>query len=295
MTVCRASASTVQRRQMFSDYFNLMKPRITLLVLVTTAASFWLAAKSELSLFLLIATLLGTGLASAAASVFNCVLDREIDARMERTRNRPLAAGRLSLWAAMILGGALSSASLVILALFANLLAAGLALFAIFFYSVIYTWWLKRASPLCTAIGGIAGAIPPLIGWAAATGRIDAPALALFAILCLWQPPHFWALALNRVEEYRAAQLPILPVVHGPHKTRRQSLLYALALLPVSLWLFYPLSVVGWGYALGASALGLGFIHLSWRNFVQPSVESSKKLFFYSLVHLALLFLLILF
>ncbi len=285
--------STVHWRQIFSDYCNLMKPRITLLVLVTTAASFWLAAQRDLSLFLLTATLLGTGLASAAASLFNCVLDRESDARMERTRHRPLAAGRLSILAPTILGFALSGASFVILALLANLLAAGLALCAICFYSVIYTWWLKRTSPLCTAIGGIAGAIPPLIGWAAATGRIDTPALVLFAILFLWQPPHFWALALNRVEEYRRAGLPILPVVRGEHVTRRQSLLYTLALWPVSLWLFYPLGVVGWGYALGASALGLGAIYLSWRNLVQPSVALNQKLFFYSMVHLALLFLLI--
>ncbi|MCI2429307.1 heme o synthase [Candidatus Acetothermia bacterium] len=280
-------------RQAFSDYLSLTKPRIALLVLVTTAASFRLASQSDLFLFLFIATLLGTGLASAAASVFNCVLDREIDARMERTRHRPLAAGRLGVAPATIFGFALSLASFAILILWANLLAASLALFAIFFYSVIYTLWLKRTSPLCTAIGGIAGAIPPLIGWAAATGQIEAPALVLFAILFLWQPPHFWALALHRVEEYRRANLPILPVVRGERATRRQSLLYALALLPISLLLFYPLGVVGWGYALGAGALGLGFIYVSWRNFAQPSIANSKQLFFYSMIYLALLFLVI--
>ncbi len=280
-------------RQAFSDYLSLTKPRIALLVLVTTAASFWLASQSDLFLFLFIATLLGTGLASAAASVFNCVLDREIDARMERTRHRPLAAGRLGVAPATIFGFALLLASFAILILWANLLAASLALFAIFFYSVIYTLWLKRTSPLCTAVGGIAGAIPPLIGWAAATGQIEAPALVLFAILFLWQPPHFWALALHRVEEYRRANLPILPVVRGERVTRRQSLFYALALLPISLLLFYPLGVVGWGYALGAGALGLGFIYVSWRNFAQPSIANSKQLFFYSMIYLALLFLVI--
>lgn len=279
-------------RRVLLDYLNLTKPRIALLVLVTTAASFWLASKNdELSFSLLLATLVGTGLASAAASVFNCVLDREIDAQMARTRQRPLAAGRVGVGPATIFGAALSLASFMILALGANLLAASLALFAIFFYSVIYTFWLKRTSPWCTAIGGIAGAIPPLIGWAAATGRIEAPALLLFAILFLWQPPHFWALALPRVEEYRQARLPILPVVRGERATRLQSLLYALALLPTSLLLFYPLGVVGWGYLLGASLLGLGFVYLSWQNFVQPSVANDKKLFFYSMIYLALIFL----
>ncbi|MCS6936600.1 MAG: heme o synthase [Candidatus Bipolaricaulota bacterium] len=280
-------------RQVFSDYLSLTKPRIALLVLVTTAASFWVASKGALSLSLLIATLVGTGLASAAASVFNCVLDREIDARMERTRQRPLAAGRLGVVPAMLFGVALTLGSFLILALGVNLLAAGLALFAIFFYSVVYTLWLKRTSPWCTEIGGMAGAIPPVIGWAAATGQVEAPALVLFAILFLWQPPHFWALALTRVEEYRRAGLPILPVVKGERVTRRRSLLYALALVPTSLVLFYPLGVVGWGYALGAGLLGVGFLSLSWRSWAQPSAAHDKKLFFYSMIYLALLFLLV--
>ncbi|MQK95218.1 protoheme IX farnesyltransferase, partial [Escherichia coli] len=147
-------------------------------------------------------------------------------------RSPPLPPGRVQPIAAALFGIALTLAACAVLALGANFLAAGLALFAVLFYTFVYTRWLKRVSPWCTEIGGIAGAMPPLIGWAAATGQIEAPALVLFGILLLWQPPHFWALALGRVEEYKAANLPILPVVHGERVTRRRSFFYALALLP---------------------------------------------------------------
>ncbi len=279
-------------RQRLWDYLALTKPRITLLVLVTTAAAFWGAAKGSFSLGLFVITLVGTGLASSAAGVLNCLFDRDIDALMARTAHRPLPAGRLQPKAAAIFGLGLAGLSFIILAYGANLLAAGLALFAISFYAFVYTRWLKRTSPWCTEIGGIAGAIPPLIGWAAATGRIEAPALVLFGILYLWQPPHFWALALGRVEEYRRAYLPILPVVCGERVTRRRSLLYALALLPVSVSL-YIFGAVGLGYAVSAAVLGLYFIYLAWRDWRCPSLKQSRQLFFYSMVHLALLFALI--
>lgn len=290
MTEPIALSRAVSWRQTLSDYLDLTKPRIMLLVLVTAAAAFGVASPGAFSVALFVAMLIGTGLASGAASVFNCVLDRDVDALMARTRQRPLAAGRLNVAAATIFGLIWAGASLLVLTLFANLLAASLALFTIFFYAVIYTKWLKRSSPLCTEIGGVAGALPPVIGWAAATGRIEPPALVCFAILFLWQPPHFWALALGRVEEYRAAGLPIFPVVRGEHATRRRSLLYALALLPVSLVLFYPLGVVGWLYLLGAVVLGFGFIYLAWRDYLHPSAD--KKLFLYSMLYLTLLFVL---
>ncbi|MCX8102911.1 MAG: heme o synthase [Candidatus Bipolaricaulota bacterium] len=279
-------------RQTFSDYIALTKPRITLLVLVTTAAAFWVAAR-DFSLGLFVIALLGTGLASSAAGVFNCLIDRDVDGLMARTRARPLPAGRVQPLFAALWGVALTVASFGVLALGANLLAAGLALFAILFYTLVYTRWLKRTSPWCTEIGGIAGAMPPLIGWAAATGRIEAPALVLFGILLLWQPPHFWALATERAEEYRAAGLPILPVVRGERVTRRRSFFYALALLPVSVALFYPLKVTGAVYVVGAIALGLGFSYLAWRDWRRPSPDTSKRLFLYSMLYLATLFLLI--
>lgn len=280
-------------RQTLSDYIALTKPRITLLVLVTTAAAFWIAAKESFSLGLFAITLVGTGLASAAAGVFNCLIDREVDALMARTRSRPLPAGRVQLVSTALFGIALTLASCAVLALGANFLAAGLALFAVLFYTFVYTRWLKRVSPWCTEIGGVAGAMPPLIGWAAATGQIEAPALMLFGILLLWQPPHFWALALGRVEEYKTANLPILPVVHGECVTRRRSFFYALALLPTSLLLFYPLRVTSAFYAVGAVVLGIGFTYLTWRDWRSPSPARGKKIFFYSMLYLAMLFLLL--
>nr|BAL54903.1 protoheme IX farnesyltransferase [uncultured Acetothermia bacterium]BAL60039.1 protoheme IX farnesyltransferase [Candidatus Acetothermum autotrophicum] len=279
-------------RRALSDYLALTKPRITLLVLVTTAAAFWVAARESFSLGLFMITLVGTGLAASAAGVLNCLIDRDIDALMARTRSRPLPAGRVQPLPVALFGIALTISSFVVLAWGANLLAAGLALFAILFYALVYTRWLKRTSPWCTEIGGIAGAMPPLIGWAAATGQIAAPALVLFGILLLWQPPHFWALALGRTEEYRAAGLPVLPVVVGQDATRRRSFFYALALVLVSLWL-YILGVVGVFYAVGATLLGIGFIYLAWRDWRSPSPATSKTLFLSSMLYLALVFLLI--
>ena len=279
-------------RRALSDYLALTKPRITLLVLVTTAAAFWVAARESFSLGLFVITMVGTGLAASAAGVLNCLIDRDIDALMARTRSRPLPAGRVQPLPVALFGIALTISSFVVLAWGANLLAAGLALFAILFYALVYTRWLKRTSPWCTEIGGIAGAMPPLIGWAAATGQIAAPALVLFGILLLWQPPHFWALALGRTEEYRAAGLPILPVVAGQDATRRRSFFYALALVLVSLWL-YILGVVGVFYAVGATLLGIGFIYLAWRDWRSPSPATSKTLFLSSMLYLALVFLLI--
>lgn len=277
-------------RQTLSDYLALAKPRITLLVLVTTAAAFWVAAKESFSLGLFVITLVGTGLASSAAGVLNCLIDRDVDTLMARTRARPLPAGRVHPLSAAWWGITLTLASFAVLALGANVLAASLALFAVLFYTFVYTRWLKRSSPWCTEIGGIAGAMPPLIGWAAATGHIAAPALVLCGILFLWQPPHFWALALGRVAEYKAANLPILPVVYGERVTRQRSVFYALALLSVSLLLHYPLGATGLIYAIGAAFLGMGFVYLSLRAFLAPSAERDKKLFLYSMLYLALVF-----
>jgi protoheme IX farnesyltransferase len=280
-------------RQAVSDYLALTKPRITLLVLVTTAAAFWVASKESFSIALFVITLVGTGLASAAAGVLNCLIDRDVDALMARTQGRPLPAGRVHPLSALLFGAVLSVGSFVVLAWGTNLLAASLALVAILFYTFIYTRWLKRTSPFCTEVGGIAGALPPVIGWAAATGEIGAPVLVLFGILFFWQPPHFWALALGRTEEYRAANLPILPVVCGADATRRRSLIYTLALLPTSLLLSYPLGIAGIFYAAGAAMLGMGLIYLAWRDWRAPSPAGGKRLFLYSMLYLALVFLLI--
>jgi protoheme IX farnesyltransferase len=281
-------------RQVLTDYVNLTKPRITFLILVTTLAGLWLGARGLASIELIFFTLLGIALASGSASVFNNFLDRDLDAAMERTRGRPLPAGRVRPVDALVFGLALFTASLTILVVFVNVLSALLALSAILFYTGVYTAWLKRTTPLCTVIGGVSGALPPVIGWTAATNQIDPAALVLFAILFLWQPPHFWALALLRSDEYREAGLPMLPVVYGPTATYRRILLYVAALLPVTL-LLYLLGTVGWGYLAVASILGLGFVVLALLALMnEQSVRLTRWLFVYSTLYLAALSLVML-
>lgn len=282
-------AQALPIRKVLADYVSLTKPRITFLVLVTTLAGLWLGARGLPPLELVFFTLLGTGLASASAATLNNFIDRDLDANMERTRGRPLPSGRLRASEALIFGVALGMASFVILGVYVNLMSALLALLAIFVYVGIYTAWLKRTTPLCTVIGGVSGALPPVIGWVAVTRQIDPAALVLFAILFTWQPPHFWALALLRKDEYSEAGLPMLPVVHGPAMTHRQILLYALVLLPVSLML-YPLGVVGEGYLLAASILGLGFVTLAILLLFTPQrARLTRSLFLYSTLYLAVL------
>lgn len=272
------------------DLLELTKPRITLLVLITTLTGMWLAAKGELPLPLTLFTLLGMGLAVASASTLNNYFDRDVDALMPRTQRRALPAGRVKPAWALILGAALGVLSFVVLAILVNLLSAVLALGANLYYIAIYTCWLKRTTPHCTVLGGAAGALPPVIGWAAVTNRISLEALVLFGILFIWQPPHFWALALGRRDEYARAGLPMLPVVRGEAATKRQILLYSIALVPISP-LLYPLGLAGPIYAGVAVALSTGFILLA--AFVQNRAETpwAKHLFFYSLFYLAALFL----
>jgi protoheme IX farnesyltransferase len=280
-------AQSLSGQHAFADYLNLTKPRIGMLAVFTTFVGMWLAAQGLPPIQLLIFTLLGTALAAGAAGALNNFLDRDIDTRMERTAQRPLPSGRLLPYQALSLGISLSLASFAMLVIFVNLLTALLALFAIFFYAPVYTLWLKRKTPLCTVLGGITGAIPPLMGWTAVTHGIEPAALVLFAILFLWQPPHFWALALLSQEEYRNAGIPMLPVVHGSEMTRRQIVLYAAALLPISV-LLYPTGVVGFGYVIPALILGAGFLWMALRCMLQPgNPRAAQQLFLYSLLYLA--------
>jgi protoheme IX farnesyltransferase len=218
-------------REQVADYVELTKPRIALVVLVTTFAGMWLAAGPTLGVPLVIATLVGTWLASASAGVLNNYIDRDIDKLMTRTAQRATAAGRLDAQHVLYFGLALAGASFLLLVFTSNLFAAALAMGTIYFYVVVYTMWLKRRTDLCTEIGGIAGALPPVIGWAAVTGEIGLPALLLFLIMFIWQPPHFWVLALLREEEYRKAGIPMLPVTSGSFVTKAKMLVYTAALL----------------------------------------------------------------
>lgn len=278
-------------RQVLSDYVSLTKPGIVSLVLFTTLAGLWLASGGLLPGEVAFWTLLGTGLAAASAASLNNYLDRELDRLMARTRTRPLPAGRLRPIEALLGGVSLSLAAVLTLALQVNALSAALASIALLAYVPLYTT-LKRTTPWAILVGGVTGALPPMIGWAAITDRLDPGAWVLFGILFLWQIPHFWALALYKREEYAQAGLPLLPLVAGEERTWRHIVLYTAGLLPVSL-LLYPLEIAGLPYVVVALLLGLGFLFLALRGWRIPSGPARDRLarvvFLYSLFYLSAL------
>jgi protoheme IX farnesyltransferase len=270
-------------------YLELTKPRITLLVGITAVPALLLAAGGMPPARVLWAALAGTLMASGSAACFNMYFDRDIDARMERTRRRPLPSGRLSPANALAIGFALAALSWATLVVFTNLLAATIGLASIFYYAVIYTVWLKRRTPQNIVIGGAAGASAPLIAWAAVTGQVSVAAVLLAGIVFLWTPPHFWALALVRREDYARAGIPMLPVTHGEAETRRQILLYTLVLVPVTLALV-PLGVAGWIYGVPAALLGAAFVLGAWRLARTPSPARAMGLFGFSILYLFALY-----
>jgi heme o synthase len=270
------------------DYLTLTKPRIMTLLLLTGAAGMFVGAQGLPALGLFVVTMVGLGLACGGASALNHVLDRDIDQLMgSRTRNRPVASGRVTPAQALEFGLVLSALSFALLASAVNLLTATLALVGNLFYVVVYTRYLKRSTPQNIVIGGAAGAVPPVVGYAAATGSLGLPALWLFLIVFLWTPPHFWALALMIKKAYAAAGIPMLPVVRGDHETARQILLYSIGLvaftLAVGLWL-------GPVYTLSALVLGAILLVLAVLLRRDLSIVRARVLFHYSLAYLALLF-----
>lgn len=271
------------------DYVSLTKPRIMVLLLVTASASMLVAAPGTVSPWLITVTLVGGALASGSASAINQLLERDIDALMVRTRGRPVAAGRIQPPYAFAFAVLLGAAAFAELAALVNLLSAVLALAALFFYVFVYTVWLKRLTPQNIVIGGAAGAMPPLVGWAAATGRLELPALILFLIIFLWTPPHFWALSLFRREDYARAGVPMLPVVSGEETTRRQIVIYSIVLVMATL-LLYPLGGMGWLYTASALVLGGIFVALALRVWQERTSGAAVRLFGYSVIYLALLF-----
>jgi heme o synthase len=271
------------------DYLTLTKPRIMSLLLVTGAGGMFVGAQGAPSLSLFVLTMTGLALACGGASALNHVIDRDIDALMgSRTRSRPVAAGRISPPQALEFGLLLSALSFALLASTVNVLTAALALVGNLFYVLVYTRWLKRTTPQNIVIGGAAGAVPPLVGYAAATGSLALPALWLFLIVFLWTPPHFWALALMIKNAYAAAGVPMLPVVRGDRETARQIVLYSVGLvaftIAVGLWL-------GPVYTVAAVALGAVFVALSVLLRRDLTRARAQILFHYSLAYLALLFL----
>jgi protoheme IX farnesyltransferase len=270
-------------------YYELSKPRIIALLLITTAASMVMAARGVPPLGLLFWTLLAGALAAASAGAFNCVWDADIDRVMKRTQARPIPQGRISRRNATIYAVAAGGISFALFYLLVNPLAAWLSLAGNAYYVIIYTMWLKRITPLNIVIGGAAGAVPPLVGWAAVTHAIGAPALGLFALIFLWTPPHFWSLALMTEMDYGKANIPMLPNVYGRERTKREIVYYSLVLVAASLAL-YPLHVMGAFYFAAAAVLGGLFVLDAWRTWrEQTGTYEARKLFRYSLVYLALM------
>jgi protoheme IX farnesyltransferase len=278
-------------RATLADYVTLTKPRIMSLLVLTAVCAMVAAAGGSPATVPLAALVIGGALACGGASALNHVLDRDIDRLMgPRTASRPVAAGRISPRRAVLFGLALSALAFTVLTVFANLLAAVLSLSGGAFYVVVYTLWLKRSTAQNIVIGGAAGAIPPLAGWAAAHGSLGLGAGLLFAIVLLWTPPHFWALALLLSRHYEAADVPMMPVVAGASATSVRVLLYTVALVAVSL-VPSALGTFGAGYLVAAVVLGAIFCALAWRLWRVQTPARAAVLFHYSLLYLSLLFL----
>jgi protoheme IX farnesyltransferase len=289
MASSRASAVAVRSpaATVLADYAILTKPKVQSLLLLTTVASMEIAG--EPSLPLIAATCLGGYMSAGGAGAVNHWFDRDLDARMARTANRPVPSGRVSPRAALTFGLVLGALSVIWLALAVNPLAAALSASGFLGYTLVYTVWLKRRTAQNIVIGGAAGAVPPLVGWAAATGGLDGTALYLFAIVFFWTPPHFWALSLLMKDEYAKVGVPMLPVVRGERETRRQILLYSLLLYAVSQ---LPFCAGGFDttYLVASLVLGAGFIGGAVRLVRRADRRAALWLYLFSLAYLALLF-----
>jgi heme o synthase len=277
-------------QQVIQSYYQLTKPRIIPLLLITTAASMWLASDGATDPVLFLITVIGGMFAAASAQSMNCIYDRDIDYAMERTRNRPIPSGRIEPAHAWIFAIVLAGLSFSILTIFTNLLAALLAMAGIAFYMVIYTHFLKRHTSQNIVIGGAAGAIPALVGWAAVTNSLSIEAWVLFAIVFVWTPPHFWALSLMIKDDYAKVGIPMLPVVVGEAATSQQIWIYTLLLIPTTGLLIYPLGAVGFIYGIAALALGSIFVYKAWQLLQAPADrDTAKSLFKYSILYMMLL------
>ncbi len=271
------------------DYLSLLKLRIVSLLDATALGVMLPAAHGHPRLWAVAAVFVGLTFAAGGANAINMWFDRDIDAEMTRTRRRPVPAGRIPAWHALALGIALNMAAFAVLWAFANLLSAALALLGAAIYVFVYTMWLKRSTPQNIVIGGAAGAIPPLVGWAAASGRLDVTALAFFGVVFFWTPPHFWALAQLIKADYARANVPMLPVVAGERTAKRQSIVYAALTLAVSVIPFFT-GAAGAVYLAGALVLGIGLVGISVLDL--EGRRWTRRVFAYSIAYLALLFVL---
>jgi len=282
-----ASAPVSAARQLLADYIELTKPKVQSLLLLTTVATMEVAGSPSASLIAL--TCLGGYLSAGGAAAINHVFDRDIDAQMKRTASRPIPAGRISPRAGVVFGLTLQALSFALLSLTINLLAAVLAFVGFIGYVGLYTMYLKRRTPQNIVLGGAAGAVPPLVGWAAVRGTVSWTAVYLFAIVFYWTPPHFWALSLLMKDDYARVGVPMMPVVRGEHETRRQILLYTLLLYGIS-QLPFCAGAFGGVYLAASMTLGLLFIGGAVRLYRRADRRSALRLYLYSLCYLALLF-----
>lgn len=279
--------------EIFNQYLQLCKPRVVVLIVFTAVAGMFLAVPGWPPLSAMLAGTLGIALAAASAAAINHLLDRRSDAKMARTRNRPLASGQLTERNVLIFALSLGGLAMTMLVLWVNQLTAVLTCLSLIGYAIVYTVWLKRATPQNIVIGGAAGAAPPVLGWAAATGNLDPQAMLLFLIIFVWTPPHFWALAIYRREEYALVDIPMLPVTHGNAFTRLQILLYTILLVIVTT-LPYLTGMSGLVYLAGVSVLNAGFMWYAVRMIKSKDVLLPMYTFAFSITYLMVLFMFLL-
>ncbi|MBT7437618.1 MAG: protoheme IX farnesyltransferase [Cellvibrionales bacterium] len=286
-------AATDLEKTSFRDYLELTKPKVVALMILTSIIGMFLSVPGMVPIDVLILGNVGIALCAGAAAVINHVVDRKIDLKMSRTLNRPVAKGRVSPYQALLFSTILGLIGMAILLVYINSLTAWLTLASLFGYAVLYTSYLKRATPQNIVIGGLAGAVPPLLGWTAVTGEIHGHALLLVLIIFAWTPPHFWALAVHRKDEYAKAEIPMLPVTHGEKYTKISILLYTVLMILVTL-LPFAVGMSGWLYILGALILGAGFLYWAIMMMLDRNPNAGMDTFKYSIVYLMALFIIML-
>lgn len=270
------------------DFVSLLKPRVMSLVVFTGFVGLYLAP-GDGNLILQTIAVLCIAIGAGASGAINMWYDRDIDAVMSRTKTRAIPSGKITAEAALTFGILLAGGSVMVMGLAVNWVAATLLMVTIMFYVFVYTVWLKRRTPQNIVIGGAAGAFPPMIGWAAATGTVSVESIILFAIIFIWTPPHFWALSLYRSDDYKAASVPMMPLVHGRYETKKQILLYSIVLCPLGIVPFW-LGTLGAVYGVTSALLGVLFIGAAWRVMRNDSEKNCKQLFGFSIFYLFFLF-----
>ena len=276
-----------------NDYLELTKPRVVALMILTSCIGMLLSVPGMVPLDTVVLGNIGIAFCAGAAAVINHVVDRKIDIKMARTLNRPVARGRVQPYQALLFSAILGVAGMAILLVFINALTAWLTLASLFGYAVVYTSYLKRATPQNIVIGGLAGAVPPLLGWTAVTGEIHGHALLLVLIIFSWTPPHFWALAVHRKDEYAKAEIPMLPVTHGEKYTKLNILLYTIIMILVTL-LPFATGMSGWLYLSGALVLGAGSLYWAIVMMIGKQPDAGMDTFRYSIIYLMALFVIML-